>query len=68
MAAPVSAYKDRQFIAVIGDEVNPFPSYDTLISITYGLRHTSGLGHRFATCWHRCMLMKELVLRTIYAY
>lgn len=54
MAAPASQYKDRQFLAVIGDEVLSYQSacVDREPPLT-------ALGHsdRNATCGRRCMIM-----------
>ncbi len=51
MAAPASAYKDRQFLAVIGDEVNlPFPP---LLSHANQYTPPPGLSNWSALGWHR---------------
>ena len=51
MAAPTSAYKDRQFLAVIGDEVEPHFLALFPIILTY----ISGFGNRstFSRRWRK---------------
>lgn len=49
MAAPASAYKDRQFLAVIGDEVSSCDwHWEALLTIN------AGLGNWIAAGWHWC--------------
>lgn len=52
MAAPASEYKDRQFIAVIGDEVWRHAHHELYISNR--IYAYSGLCDRTAPCWRWC--------------
>lgn len=54
MAAPASQYKDRQFLAVIGDEVI---SYQGACVDRESPLTAPGHSDRNATCRRRCMIM-----------
>lgn len=50
MAAPTSTYKDRHFLAVIGDEVCSSPALSMLVRSSHGIN--LGLGDRSTVGWH----------------
>lgn len=54
MAAPQSAYKDRHFLAVIGDEVNCSQAVNSYLN-----RRGLGFCDRPVTRWHRRKLYES---------